>query len=128
MRCLLRRDYKPAALLAAYPLKLRHSHKQLVFAMACPPDAAHHGSIGVTRWSAAPLPDRCLPDATDVTAVPGYYDYAGDDTAVWHVNFADPQLFVAYGSRLPHRTSCRPRSIPCSDRSERPCWPRVNPR
>jgi hypothetical protein len=32
--------------------------------------------------------------------MPGHYDYAGDDRGVWHVNFADPQLFVAYGSPL----------------------------
>ena len=35
---------------------------------------------------------------------PGFYDYARSsdrpDAVEWHVNFADPSLFVAYGSRL----------------------------
>lgn len=84
MHCLLRRDYEPARLLAAHPPKLQHSHKQLVFAMACPPGAPHHGSLGVTRWAAEPLPAPCALGAIDVTPVPGYYDYAGDDAAVWH--------------------------------------------
>ena len=39
-----------------------------------------------------------------VEARPGFYDYtrASDraDAVEWHVNFADPHLFVAYGSRL----------------------------
>ena len=38
--------------------------------------------------------------ATELEAMPGYYEYAGGDAATWHVNFADPFLFVAYGSRL----------------------------
>ena len=35
---------------------------------------------------------------------PGYFDYTPAldraDAVEWHVNFADPHLFVAYGSRL----------------------------
>src|SRR5688572_5282559 len=100
LECRLRREYAPAQLLAAHPPILGHPHKRLVFERACPPGAAHAGSIALTRWSAAPLPSRVELAATDVVAMLGYYDYAGDDAGVWHVNFADPQLFVAHGSQL----------------------------
>jgi hypothetical protein len=98
--CLLRREYDPAALLAAHPPVLQHPRKRLVFFMACPPGAVHAGRIEVTRWSAAALPAVAELAPTTVVAVPGVYDYAGETAGVWHVNFADPQLFVAYGSSL----------------------------
>jgi hypothetical protein len=97
--CLFRRGYEPAALLAAHPPIFRHPHKQLALDLACPPGAVHGGSIEVTRWAAAPLPDRALAP-TVIDAVPGFYDYAGDAAGVWHVNFADPRVFTAYGSAL----------------------------
>lgn len=100
LECLLRRDYDPAALLADHPPKLRHPHKRLVFELACPPAARHAGPIALTRWRAAALPERVELAETAVVPVSGYYDYAGEAAGVWHVNFADPQLFVAYGSAL----------------------------
>ncbi|WP_224369822.1 poly(ADP-ribose) glycohydrolase [Hyalangium versicolor] len=98
--CLLRREYEPAALLKAHPPVLRHPHKQLLFELTCPPGAVHSGRIVLTRWRAAPLPTTVALAPTKSLAVPGTYDYNGDDAGVWHVNFADPQLFVAYGSAL----------------------------
>ncbi len=98
--CLLRRRYDPAALLAAHPPVLRHANKQLAFALACPPHAVHRGTIELTRWDTARLPTTCATRPIEVTARGTYYDYAGDDRGVWHVNFADPELFVAYGSPL----------------------------
>ena len=99
LACLLRRRYDPAALLATHPPRIRHPHKQLVFELACPAGATHAGAIELTRWSAAPLPPTMELAATDALAVSGYYEYETRD-AVWHVNFSDPQLFVAYGSAL----------------------------
>jgi poly(ADP-ribose)glycohydrolase PARG len=96
----LRRDYDPGALITAHPPILHHPHKRSVFEMCCPPNAVHTGSITVTRWSAAPLPKAAALTATEISPVPGHYDYAGNDAGVWHVNFADPRLFVAYGSPL----------------------------
>jgi len=100
LECRLRREYAPAQLLAAHPPILRHAHKRLVFELACPPGARHGGTITLTRWNAAPLPPRVELAATELIATPTYYDYTGGDAATWHVNFADPQLFVAYGSQL----------------------------
>lgn len=100
MRILLRSAFEAEALLAKHPPKLKHSHKRLVFDLACRAGATHHGTIEVTRWAAADLPATVELGATELAARPGYFDYAGASAGVWHVNFADPQLFVAYGSRL----------------------------
>lgn len=98
--CLLRREYDPGAVLAAYPPILEHAHKRLVFDLACPPGTKHRGPIELTRWAAAALPQTVELGRTEVVAKPGYYDYEGSGDGVWHVNFADPELFVAYGSSL----------------------------
>ena len=98
--CLLRREYNAAVLLDEHPPVLRHPHKRLVFELACPPGAVHADTLELTRWSALPLPATVELVPTEVLAVPGTYDYSGDDAGVWHVNFADPQLFVGYGSGL----------------------------
>jgi len=82
---LLRRDYEAATLI--------REHRR---GSATPTSDA----IAVTRWAAAALPATAQLASTEVLAMAGYYDYAGEDRGVWHVNFADPQLFVAYGSAL----------------------------
>ncbi len=94
--CLLRRTYQPEALLAQHPPKLKHPHKRLVFELA----GAQHGSpIEVTRWATAALPERLELAPTEIVPSAGHYQYDGRH-AEWHVNFSDPQLFVAYGSPL----------------------------
>jgi hypothetical protein len=97
MKCLFRRDYVAAELMHAHPPILDDKNKQLVhqLAMAGPTPG---GSITVTRWGFERLATELAP--TEVVPLPGYYDYAGAAAGVWHVNFADPTLFVAYGSRL----------------------------
>jgi len=96
---LFRRSYDPSRVLAEHPPVLGHPYKRLVFDLACPPGAAHHGSIEVTRWPAV-APGALPAGAPAVTVVAAPYDYAGDDAGVWHVNFADPSLFGYYGSGL----------------------------
>jgi len=98
MQCLLRRNYDAATLVCDHPPRLRHPHKRLVFELCG--GAATRGAIAVTRWAAATLPAAAVLAPTETVAMSGTYDYAGDDRGVWHVNFADPQLFVAYGSAL----------------------------
>jgi Poly (ADP-ribose) glycohydrolase (PARG) len=98
MQCLLRRDYDAATLIREHPLRLRHPHKRLVYELCN--GAATAGPLTVTRWAAAALPATATLATLEAIAMAGHYDYAGDDRGVWHVNFADPQLFVAYGSAL----------------------------
>jgi hypothetical protein len=103
MQAIFRRELYPAALLSLYPPQLRNLNKQLVWDLVCPPDSVHAGTIELTRWTAAALPEVRSEDVAgarlEVVAVPDVYAY-GDEPGVWHVNFADPELFVAYGSSL----------------------------
>lgn len=78
---------------------MRHPNKQIVFDLACSPDSIHSGLVELTRWAAAALPERVELAATDIAPVADVYDY-GDLDGVWHVNFADPELFVAFASSL----------------------------
>src|SRR4051812_32899056 len=97
--------FDAAKLMAEHPPRLRNPNKQVVFEIACPTACRIAGAIVYSRWWAKPLPASL--QGTVATIVDGredVYDYAPverDGTAVeWHVNFADPHLFVAYGSGL----------------------------
>lgn len=99
-----RLSFDAATLVREHPPVLRHTNKLVVYAVACPEGSAHAGTIGYTRWPAMTLPERVDPAAAlgIVESRPTIFDYApADCTAVeWHVNFADPLLFYAYGSGL----------------------------
>jgi hypothetical protein len=101
-----RHDFDASLLMAEHPPVWRNANKQAVFEVACPPGTAHGGRLGYSRWSAMPLPDRVDPRAVSGLIVPreGYFDYApllDPGTGLeWHLNFADPHLFVAYGGSL----------------------------
>src|SRR5262245_57209982 len=89
-----------------HPPVLHHPHKRLVHEIACPPGFTPSGRIEYSRWATMPLPDHVHSGAVAhrMTDQPGYFDYrpASDVAGAvdWHVNFADPSLFLAYGSGL----------------------------
>lgn len=93
-----------------HPPVLRDPNKKVVFEVACPVGTVHEGEIAYSRWPALALPEVMALDgaAQRVKVREGVYDYAsatgmegGPFGAVeWHVNFADPRLFTAYGSGL----------------------------
>lgn len=91
-------------LMARTPPRFVHPHKRAVFELACPPGTRHGGSLAYSRWAPMPLPERVDLGLAirRVEAVPGFYDYAPvlPGAVEWHVNFADPHLFVAYGGGL----------------------------
>jgi hypothetical protein len=103
---LQRRTYQVAELMRQHPPVLRHENKQLVFAIACPAGTVHSGRIEYSRWPEILLPQPFEIDpvraARAVVVRDGFYDYRPvlEPGAVveWHVNFADPNLFYAYGS------------------------------
>ena len=100
-----RRTYQAAALVRQHPAVLRNENKQLLYRIACPPDAVHAGKLEYSRWPELPMPAPRAIDAADaarlVVVRDGYYDYRPvldpDIGVEWHVNFADPNLFYAYG-------------------------------
>ncbi len=105
---LQRRTYQAAELMRRHPGVHRNENKQVVFAIACPAGAIHSSGLEYSRWPEIPLP---LPREFDPVRAArlaevrnGFFDYrpvldpgAGVE---WHVNFADPNLFYAYGSAL----------------------------
>lgn len=99
-------EFETQQLMAEHPPVLRDRNKRVVFDVACPAGCTHAGKLAYTRWPAFALPAQCSPaDAIQrVSVSQDIYDYSsttGVAGAVeWHVNFADPNLFVAYGGGL----------------------------
>ena len=85
--------------MAGHPSRFQHPNKKLVFELACPPGSTHRGTLKLTQWAAAPLPAVVTLGDLDLQSVPAVYSYE-TVPALWHVNFADPRLFCAYGSGL----------------------------
>ena len=102
---LQRRTYDAAELVRMHPPVLRHPNKQLLFAIGSPAGAVHSGRLEYSRWPEIPLPPPLELDASRLDRLvvirDGYYDYRPtlDPAAAveWHVNFADPNVFYAYG-------------------------------
>lgn len=101
---LYRRSYDADTLLRQHPPKFHHPHKAALFEMAYPAGESATGRVEVTRWSRHVPAILPVPEELPTGIRPDFFDYAavGDParTVEWHVNFADPALFVAYGSRL----------------------------
>lgn len=103
---LQRATFNAGTLMAEHPPVFHDPNKKVVFGVACPPGSTHAGDLAYSRWPAFPLPAAVsAPNAMQRVVVhEGIYDYAptsgGEGCCEWHVNFADPRLFVFYGSGL----------------------------
>lgn len=103
---LQRLEFDTQRLMAEHPPIWRHRNKQAVFEIASPLGCVHSGRILYSRWSAMALPESMDAAASTrrLDVRQSHYDYVpvlgGPDAVEWHVNFADPHLFVAYGSAL----------------------------
>ena len=100
-----RLSFDAAELFREHPPQLRHPNKVVLLDVAYPPGTRPSGRVEVTRWAGAVTEPLSLaaPLAADVR--PDFYDYrpapgAPGAAVEWHVNFADPRLFGAYGSAL----------------------------
>lgn len=93
-------------LIASHPPKLHHPNKKVVYQIACPTGAGHQGELVFSRWHALPLPQTpiALNQNTVLEAQTGYFKYTSahqNSKAVeWYLNFADTDLFFAYGGGL----------------------------
>lgn len=101
---LARRSFDIASLVAAHPPRLAHPNKKLVYELACPKGARHSGTLVASRWHAIPLPAELPGTEPERVMREDVYGYEpagpGDPPRVeWYVNFADINLFVAYGSQ-----------------------------
>jgi hypothetical protein len=97
---IVRRAFDAAALVSESPPRFSHKNKILVHRLAAA-GAAPRGQMVYSRWRAMPLPET-VPAAVPVYEVKedvfGYEPAAGAEA--WTLNFADPNLFFAYGSAL----------------------------
>ena len=98
--------FEAQRLMADHPPVWRNRNKQTVYAIACPAGCVHRGQLIYSRWKAMTLP-REMAVGEALRLVDGredVYDYVplpeSAGTVEWHVNFADPVLFVAYGGGL----------------------------
>ncbi len=98
-------SFKTQDLVNSSPPKLDHPHKNIVYEIACPPDSIHKGKLEFSRWYPIPLPDIMTPAYQRIVweARTDYFGYEPNSNLQeidWYLNFADPDLFVAYGSPL----------------------------
>jgi hypothetical protein len=102
---LARFTFDAAELALAFPPRFSHPNKRAVYRVACPTGARHSGAIEFTRWPEMRLPDAIPAGrAATVEARADLFGYEPVDekagTVEWYVNFADPELFCAYGGPL----------------------------
>ena len=97
-----RETFDAAALLGQHPPVWNHPTKLAVFDLVVSAHGGFAGTIDYARWDQE-APPPTLTQRSSCSIQKGIYEYAAsdDEEAVhWHVNFADPHLFVAYGSAL----------------------------
>jgi hypothetical protein len=95
-------QFDAGELVRQHPPRWRHRNKAAVYEVACSTGYPFEGTIRYARWPAMPLPVS-VKERSRVQIHLGVFDYlAGDQDGVWdwHMNFADPHLFVAYDSAL----------------------------
>src|SRR5690242_6563066 len=99
---IIRHTFDAAALVASHPPRFTHPNKRLVHGLACPPSAPPRGALVYSRWRAMPLPEAVPATASAHEVREDVFGYEPATAGVfeWTLNFADPQLFVAYGGSL----------------------------
>ncbi len=98
--CLESRTFVINALAAAHPPVWSHPHKSAIYTWLQQKSPQPSGQIEYSRWATCPLPGRVDGNTCQVTCTPHFYTYPISANHAWHVNFADPRLFAAYGSAL----------------------------
>jgi hypothetical protein len=91
------------SLFKEYPPVWHDDNKLIVFEIAKSSGYSFDGKISYRRWRPFVLPKRIDDQRLKFSAHAGVFKYTEqkDPRIVdWHLNFADPDLFVAYGSEL----------------------------
>jgi hypothetical protein len=94
-------SFAASELTHSYPPRWNNRNKELVFEIANGSGFSVEGRIVYTRWPALELPAD-VTTARRFSVRDGVFQYAvsTESQVAWHLNFADPRLFVAYGSAL----------------------------
>jgi hypothetical protein len=97
-----RAEFDAGRLIQEHPPRWHHRNKRLVFEIACSSGFPFEGRVVYARW-AEEQPPAVVTARPQFSVCRGVFDYAPptEPAAVaWHLNFADPSLFCAYGSSL----------------------------
>ena len=105
VREIVRRAFDAQTLVSEFPPRLHDGNKKLVHEIACPPGSVHAGEIVFSRWVATAFPRATFEDGRpEIEIREDFFGYepdgAGDDAVVWYLNFANFDLFSAYGGSL----------------------------
>ncbi len=95
-------EFEASRLIEEHPPRWRDRNKEVVFRIASAREFPFEGHIRYARWPKMETPPS-VSGRRQITLRAGFYDYlpsAPGGAVEWHVNFADPELFVAYGSGL----------------------------
>jgi len=100
-----RHEFEAQKLVTDFPPRITDPNKKMVYDIACPPGCGHRGRLVFSRWRSMELPETIpLIDLTiDFEARENVFGYEPpkDDTSVeWYLNFANYDLFSAYGGPL----------------------------
>ena len=98
--CLESLSFGGSRLMIEHPPLLRHPHKRLAFEQCCQAGYSPGGTLKYSRWKPERFPESIPSKDIDVVVDPAFFSYPNEAGEPWHVNFADPELFVAYGSGL----------------------------
>jgi len=96
-----RAGFQAGSLIRDHPPRWHHRNKQRVFEIASSSGFPFEGQVTYARWPAQPPPES-VEARRQFTVYRGIFEYPVPEpsTVCWHLNFADPCLFVAYGSPL----------------------------
>lgn len=103
-RPLERMSFDAARLICDHPPRWDDRNKQVVFDIASNSGFPFEGQIAYARWAEEePLAELTLQPRFEVRG--GVYEYAvpqaqAPEMVEWYLNFADPDLFFAYGTSL----------------------------
>jgi hypothetical protein len=89
-----------AELMPRCPPVWKHAHKRAVHEKVRKEGGEVSGTLRYTRWGGLESLGEVEWRECEVEVQAGFYTYGESNRNTWHVNFADPRLFVAYGSAL----------------------------
>jgi hypothetical protein len=102
---IFRKKVSASEIVGQYPAIWHDDYKKRLFDISCQDGCEHSGEIQISRWSVLPLPESVGIEAASTEFIfredTFRYEVNSDENSVeWYLNFADGDLFLAYGSEL----------------------------
>ena len=107
---IVRKEFNTQEMVSKYPPKIFSNNKKIVYNIACIEGCIHNGTLGFSKWSTFDLPDEFIikSNFTQVTMQEDIFQYTTNASNIkttnpkmeWYINFADRNLFFAYGGGL----------------------------